>query len=257
MAGTDRTRRSAAGTPAPVVVLVEPQLGENIGAAARAMLNFGLTGLRLVRPRGEWPNYKALNTASGAESVLERAALFDTAAAAVADLQYLLAATARARDMTKPTVTPREAARHLRRAVEQGRRTGVLFGPERAGLRNEDVVRADATMLIPANPAYSSLNLAQAVLLTGYEWFQAGADEPQAAKSYRKGAKPATKAELQAFFDHLEGELDACGFLYPPDRRPHMVRSIRNIFARAALTDRELRTLRGIVAGLAARGRDR
>ena len=255
MSGTDRTRKSAAGPGAPVVILVEPQLGENIGAAARAMLNFGLTELRLVRPRGAWPNHKALNTASGAESVLEAAALFETTAEAVGDLNYALAATARPRDMIKPTVTPNEAALQLRRGAGQGQKAGILFGPERAGLHNDDVVRADAVLLVPANPAYSSLNLAQAVLLFGYEWFRAGVDEPQVAKSYRKGAKPAVKEEIEAFFDHLERELDACGFLYPPDKRPRMVRSIRNIFTRATLTDQEVRTLRGIISGLTMRGR--
>lgn len=237
---------------APVIILIEAQLGENIGAAARAMLNFGLTRMRLVRPRGAWPNQKALNTASGAESVLESAVLFDTTEDAIADLGYLLAATARIRDMIKPVVSPRQAAGQLRLRAGQGVAAGILFGPERAGLDNDDVALADALLIVPTSPVHTSINLAQAVLLTGYEWFQAGGPETPAEVT-RKGAQPASKAEMGDLFDHLETELDACNFLFPPERRPRMVRNIRNIFTRASLTDQEVRTLRGIINGLTGR----
>ncbi len=250
MSGTDRTREaSEAGEDAPVIVLVQPQLGENIGAAARAMLNFGLTRMRLVSPRDAWPNHKALNTASGAESVIEQAEIFDSTKDAIADLLHVYAATARVRDMVKPVLTPCETAASIRGHGAGGEATGIMFGRERSGLDNDDVALAEALMIVPANPAYSSINLAQAVLLLAYEWFQAGAPEPRGALA-RKGSSPATAEEVQHMFDHLESELDACGFLKPPDKRPRMVRNIRNIFTRADLTDQEVRTLRGIISGL-------
>ena len=260
MAGTDRSRLAvaAADTQAPAVVLVEPQLGENIGAAARAMLNFGLTDLRLVAPRGDWPNQKAINTASGAEAVLGEAGLFPTAEAAIGDIRHVFATTARVRDMVKPVLTPRAAARRLRDYRSAGERSALLFGREKSGLDNDDAARAEALVIVPANPAYSSINLAQAVLLIGYEWFQADpALEAGADRLTRKGAQAATQQEMQDLFSHLEAELDDCGFLYPPDKRPRMVRNIRNIFTRAELTDQEVRTLRGIIAGLSGAVRDR
>jgi tRNA/rRNA methyltransferase len=268
MAGTDRRLQStsaaagtkaAAGTEAaagsenrqPVIVLVEPQLGENIGAAARAMLNFGLTEMRIVNPRDGWPNHTALNTASGAESVLHDARVFDDFDAAIDDLTYLVAATARTRDMVKPVDTPRGTATRLRQACARGERCGVLFGRERSGLDNDQVSRADSLLFVPTNPGYSSINIAQAVLLMGYEWFQSGdAAAADLADLTRKGSRPATKQELRLFQEHLEAELDACGFLRPLEKRPNMVRNIRNIFARGNLTDQEVRTLRGIVVGL-------
>ena len=256
MAGTDRSRRavSAADSHSPAIVLVEPQLGENIGAAARAMLNFGLTDLRLVAPRGDWPNRKAIATASGAEAVLSETKLFPSTEAAIGDIRHVFATTARVRDMVKPVLTPRAAARRLRDCTAAGERAALLFGREKSGLHNDDAARAEALVIVPANPAYSSINLAQAVLLIGYEWFQADpALEDGAGRLTRKGAQAATQREIQDLFDHLESELDACGFLYPPDKRPRMVRNIRNIFTRAELTDQEVRTLRGIVVGLTGR----
>ena len=264
MAGTDRSRTAisapeggAPGGGAPAVVLVEPQLGENIGAAARAMLNFGLTEMRLVAPRGAWPNHQAINTASGADGVLDDAKVFDTTEAAIGDFAHVLATTARVRDMIKPVLSPREAATRLRGYQANGERSALLFGRERSGLENDDVARAEAVVIVPANPAYSSINLAQAVLLTAYEWFQAGtsgngaeASESGDRRLTRKGAEPASHAEIQGLFAHLEAELDACGFLHPPAKRPRMVRNIRNIFTRADLTDQEVRTLRGIIVGL-------
>ena len=256
MAGTDRSVRAvaAADPNGPIVVLVKPQLGENVGAAARAMLNFGLTEMRLVAPRGDWPNQKAINTASGADAVLADARLFETTAAALGDVAHVLATTARVRDMVKPVLNPNEAAARMREYRIRGERTALLFGREKSGLDNEDAALAEALVIVPANPAYASINLAQAVLLVAYEWHQAGAAVPPAeGRLMRKGARAASQAEIQDLFDHLETELDACGFLYPPAKRPRMVRNIRNIFTRAELTDQEVRTLRGIIVGLIGR----
>jgi tRNA/rRNA methyltransferase len=216
------------------------------------MLNCGLTDLRLVRPREDWPNEWAVKAASGADLVLEHTRVFDTTEAAVADLAHLYAATVRPRDMVKPVVTPRLAAAEMRRFAGADEACGVLFGPERSGLVNDDVALADTMLSMPLNPAFASLNLAQAVLLVGYEWYQA--DQPAAARALRRGpARAASKAELLNFFERLERALDACGFFHVPEMRPVMVRSIRNIFQRADLTDREVQTLHGILSGLARR----
>ncbi len=247
MAGTDRTRAQSLGGPA--IVLVRPQLGENVGTAARAMLNFGLDDLRLVRPRDGWPNVKAVSAAAGATEVLDAVRLFDTTAEAVADLRHVFATTARSRDMLKPVVTPRRAAADMRRWRAAGEPCGVLFGRERSGLDNDDVALADAAVTVPINPAYGSLNLAQAVLLIGYEWLQAGVDAPEETMPEGR-TRPATRGELETFFAHLERELDACGFLRNKEKRPRMVRNIRNLFVRAGLMEQEVQTLHGIVAEL-------
>ena len=247
MAGTDKTRQGIEGGPA--VILVDPQLGENIGMCARAMLNCGLTELRLVRPRDGWPNEAAVKAASGADGILAEARLFETTAAAVADLQRVYATTARLRDMEKPLLTPRAAAAELRAAEVGGERAGVLFGPERAGLVNDDVALADAAINVPLNPAFSSLNLAQSVLLIGYEWFQAAVEAPP-ARLTRPGTETASKAELVNFFGRLEQALDETGFLVPVEKRPVMVRNIRNLFTRAELTAQEVQTLHGILSAL-------
>ena len=253
MAGTDKTKDSVEGGPA--VILVDPQLGENIGMCARAMLNCGLTELRLVRPRDSWPNEAAVSAASGADGILAEARLFDTTAEALADLQLVLATTARLRDMEKRLLTPRAAATELRAAQAAGTAAGVLFGPERAGLVNDDVALADAAISVPLNPSFSSLNLAQSVLLIGYEWYQAGVEElPE--RLTRAGTAPAGKAELLNFFERLELALDETGFLRPVEKRPVMVRNIRNLFARAELTEQEVQTLHGIVSALRKGSRD-
>lgn len=255
MAGTDQTRRDMARQEvAPAVILVEPQLGENIGTASRAMLNFGLSDLRLVAPRDGWPNERARAASSGADIVIDGARVFATAGEAVADLDYVIATTARPRDMVKPVLTPETAAAKLRGVMSgnEGRRAGILFGPERTGLTNDDVALADAVLMVPVNPAFASLNLAQAVLLVGYEWFKAGDATPPEQLDYQQ-TRPATKQELLGFFEHLEGELDRFGFLRPPEKRPSMVRNIRNMFQRAGLTEQEVRTLRGVVASLTRR----
>lgn len=255
MAGTDYRRAIVTGGPA--VILVEPQLGENIGTAARAMFNCGLTDLRLVKPRDGWPSEKARSAASGADPVLDQAQLHPSLEDAVGDLQHVYATTARDRDMVKRVVTPRQAAAEMRALMGQGRACGLLFGPERMGLLNDHLALADTVITVPLNPAFSSLNLAQAVLLVGYEWFTA-ADATPAAELQTGDSEPATKEELQRFFEHLEEELDRNGFLRNIEKRPSMVRNIRNLFQRAQCTEQELRTLHGVITSFAGpRGRDR
>lgn len=239
----------AGSRPGPAIVLVTPQLGENIGTAARAMLNFGLEDLRLVRPRDGWPNAKAVTAAKGAISVLDRVRLHDTVAEAVADLHHVYATTARHRFMLKPVVTPRQAAQDMRQAAAKAERSGVLFGPERTGLTNDEVALADTVLMVPINPAFTSLNLAQAVLVIAYEWFQAGGEVPEHRVPPGR-TRPATKAELENFFRRLERELVACGFLNNDDKRPSMMRNIRAMFLRAGLFEQEVRTLHGMVTEL-------
>ncbi len=245
--------KSEAGNGGPAIVLVEPQLPENIGMVARAMLNNELYDLRLVRPRDGWPNKKAYPPASGADAVLDKAHVFDTTAAAIADLGHVFATTARARDMSKDVMTPRRAADEMRKNEKANIKCGVLYGKEAWGLNNDDVALADSILMVPLNPAFSSLNLAQAVLLTGYEWFQSGLtghDENDVVYEIRNDTRPATKEELIGFFEHLESELDSCGFLRIEGKRPNMVRNLRNLFGRARMTEQEVRTMRGVVACL-------
>lgn len=230
----------------PAIILVRPQLSENIGTAARAMLNCGLTDLRLVAPREDWLQDRAFAAASGADLVLLKAKAFDSTADAIADLHRVFASTARNRFMVKPVETPRQAAASIRGAAAAGQNCGILFGPERTGLENDDLSLADTVLSVPLNPDYSSLNLAQCVLLVAYEWFQAAL--PETGATMTKGAGDlATKEKLHGFFDHLERELDSCGFLRVADKRPVMVRNIRNMFQRAGLTGQEVQTLHGIV----------
>lgn len=253
MAGTDSTLDATYVPPegAPAIILVQPQLGENIGMCCRAMLNNGLHDLRLVRPRDGWPSDKARAAASGADEVVDNARVFDTTAEAVADLQRVFAATARPRDSVQTVVTPRQAAPGIHAATRDGVKSGVLFGPEAKGLANDDVVLADAILAVPLNPAFKSLNLAQAVFCVGYEWYQAGLDmEAWQVTASTRVAVPATKQELLHMFEHLESELDDCGFLRPPEKRPAMVLNIRTMFQRAQLTDQEVRTMRGVISGL-------
>jgi tRNA/rRNA methyltransferase len=249
MAGTDKRKVSAATQFAPAVILVNPQLGQNIGTSARAMLNCGLTDLRLVAPRDPWPNDQAITAASGADRVLDAARLFGDTEKAIADLQVVYATTARDRYMVKPIYTAREAAKEMRARAAEGLRIGVLFGPERAGLENDDLALADALIRIPLNPGFSSLNLAQSVLLVGYEWFMAADATPGRQDNYG-WSPPADKEQLLNFFRILERELIECGFLRNEEKRPSMVRNIRNMFQRAALSEQELRTLHGMIACL-------
>lgn len=250
MAGTDSTKRGKhSKLTGPAVILVEPQLGENIGFAARAMLNCGLGELRLVRPRDGWPNPKASAAASGADPVVESARLFESVEAAIADLQRLYAASARPREMVKPVVTPHRAAHEMRAAIAKGERVGILFGPERMGLTNDQLALADAHLYVPLNPAFASLNLGQAVLIVGYEWWQAAGDFPERRTPTGRSAR-ASRAELVALFEHLERELDACGFLRNREKRPSVARNLRNMLGRAELTSQEVRTVRGVIASL-------
>ena len=240
----------------PTVILVEPQLGENIGTAARAMLNFGLTDMRIVNPRDGWPSEKARTSSSGADLVIDNVQVFDTTEEAVADLQILYATTARPRDMFKREATPREAATEMREALQAGNRTGILFGAERHGLSNADITLAQTIISIPVNPAYASLNLAQAVLLVANEWFQSASVEKidHVGGRARVGTKDdeplASGEDMVHLFNHLESELDAAGFLRPPEKRPTMVNNLRNIFQRAELREQEVRTLRGVIKSL-------
>jgi tRNA/rRNA methyltransferase len=244
VAGTDHKKPTVTGGPA--IVLVEPQLGENIGTAARAMANCGLDDLRLVRPRDGWPSDKAVAAASGADSVLDKARLYPSIAAAIADLRHVYASTARDRYMVKREVTPRRAAEEMRELMARNEPCGILFGPERTGLVNDDIARADTVITVPLNPAFSSLNLAQAVLIIGYEWFIAKT-EPRPELLHTGHSRPARKEELLRFFDHFEEALFESGFLRHPDKRPSMTRNLRNLFQRAGCTEQELRTLHGVI----------
>jgi len=251
MAGTDSSRRDANGPDAgPVFVLVRPQLGENIGTAARAMAKFGLAEMRIVAPRDGWPSDRARSAASGADRVVDAAALYDSTEDAVADLTLVLATTARPRGMVKPVETPASATRAMAAARAGGGRAGVLFGPERPGLSNDEVALADAILSVPVNPAFASLNLAQAVLLVGYEWHLAGDATP--AESLEVGGQPpATQDEVEAMLAHLVGELDAADYFRADHMRPTIVQNLRALLRRARPTEQEVRSLHGVVSALA------
>jgi tRNA/rRNA methyltransferase len=233
--------------PAPAVILVEPQLAENIGMAARAMANFGLSDLRLVAPRDGWPKKGARAAASGAAHVLDGAKLYASVRDAIADLRFVLATTRRARGQMKRVLTPDEALPDLRRRIEAGEAVGILFGRERAGLENDEISLADAVMTFPVDPAFGSVNLAQAVLLVAYEWARAAGAAPP---SRDRRTPPASREMVVSFFEYLEAELDAVKF-YPPDKKPIMARNMRDIFHRLELTEQDVRTLRGAVRALA------
>jgi tRNA/rRNA methyltransferase len=242
-----------AGRPGPAIILVEPQLGQNIGTAARAMANFGLTELRLVNPRDGWPNEEAIKAASGAAWVIEGARLFSSVEEAIADLGLVYATSARLREMAKPVVGPAQAAPELRRRIEAGERAGILFGRERTGLDNDEVALADAVLTYPVDPRFASLNLAQAVLLMGYEWFKVSGAEITTRGPAPEEMPLAPKAEVMGLFEHLEQELDAAGFFRPPEKRHRMIHNLRSLFLRASLTSQDIRTLRGIIVALTGR----
>ncbi len=267
---TNQTNDAGDATPAdcrsaavPSIILVEPQLGENIGAAVRAMANFGLSDLRLVNPRDGWPNAKAAASASGADRVIREARLFDSTEAAVADLHYLCATTARSRDVIKPVFTPETATAEMVSRIGAGQECGIVFGREKSGLNNDQLALCDIIVTAPVNPYFASINLAQCVLLMGYEWArqnQAGGlgretefDGPAREGLQMHRTRPATRAEIVGFFEHLETELDKSGFLWPPEKRPVMVRNLRNLFNRMSASEQEVRTLRGIVSSLSKR----
>jgi tRNA/rRNA methyltransferase len=252
-AGTDRTKPWLGGGPA--VILVRPQLAVNIGMCARAMANFGLDDLRLVNPRQGWPRsdeYRevAYSAAAGATELLDAARVFPTAEAAVGDLNAVYATTARERGQMKAVLTPSVAMAAT--AAAAGEKRGVLFGPERTGLTNDEVALADSIITFPSSPAYASLNLSQAVLICGYEWFKAArGDKPPPSTIPRAVAQPAQREMLLAFFDYLETRLDENGFFRPVTKKPGMRRNLRNIFHRMELTQQDVRTLWGAVVRLA------
>ncbi|MDP0929591.1 RNA methyltransferase [Paracoccus onubensis] len=236
----------------PVIILVRPQMGENIGAAARAMLNFGLTEMRLVAPRDGWPNPKAVAMASGAAGqVLDRARIYPTLAEAMEGVDFAFATTARGRELSKPVHTPKSAMEKAR--AHQGR-VAVIFGPERAGLENEDVARANAIVTVPVNPDFPSLNLAQAVLLMGYEW---GRDdlppEPSPHARRERAEMLADRVEIERLGDHYEEKLAEAGFFFPETKAANMRMNLRNMWARLVLTRGDIRILHGILRQLTRR----
>ena len=233
------------GALPPVIVLVRPQLGQNIGKAARAMLNFGLTELRLVAPRDGWPNPEAGPAASGADLVLEQAKLFDTTAEAVADCSVVFASTVRRRDLAVPVVGPEEMAAMIRSG---GGRSAILFGPERSGLETDDVALASHIVTVPINPVFGSLNLAQAVILLAYEWSRGEALAQPTAKDIEP---PAPMGELENFLGQLTRDLDSSGYFFPPERTQATLHTIRTIFTKAGWSSRELNAVRGILKALA------
>jgi TrmH family RNA methyltransferase len=234
----------------PVVILVRPQLADNIGAVARAMANGGLFHLRLVSPRDGWPQERAWRMASGADRLLDAATVHETVADAVADLHHVYATCPRPRHIVKPVLTARGAAAEIRVVTARDLRVGLLFGPERAGLDNDDMACADALVRFPLDPQFMSLNLAQAVLVMAYEWWTAE-DQTLPRTLMTNETRIATKGELENFLGHLTHELDECGFLKNLPKRPGMVRNIRHFFQRGEVTEQELRTLHGIVTELA------
>jgi tRNA/rRNA methyltransferase len=230
----------------PAFVLVRPQMGENIGAAARAMWNFGLDAMRVVGPRDGWPNKRAVALASGAGRILDRAGIFEDVPAALSDRTYVYATTARERGMTKPVVTPERAMAEARAMIAAGGRVAVLFGPERAGLENADIARADAIVSVPVNPEFPSLNLAQCVLLCAYEWRRQTVGTPQAAMAMAR-TDFATNAEVAALGDHFEARLEAAGFFFPPEKAAGMKLNLRNLWSRLPLTRADVQTLHGML----------
>jgi tRNA/rRNA methyltransferase len=248
------------GGDAPVVILVRPQLADNIGMVARAMANFGLEDLRLVDPRDGWPNEKARIAASGANFVIDGAHASASLDGALTGLNWVCATTARQRDLAKPVLTPEQAVGEMRRRLADGQRCGIMFGPERNGLETEEVANADAVVMAPVSSNFASLNLAQAVLLVSYEWMkQSGAGSIGRVTTYEealqpgprtRGSPPASKEELLAFFEHIERELEQNGFFNPPEKRPSMVQNMRTMFTRMGATEQEIRTLRGIIKAL-------
>ncbi|MBQ1500720.1 MAG: RNA methyltransferase [Sphingomonas sp.] len=242
---------SRAVAPSPVIVLVRPQLGENIGKAARAMLNFGLVDLRLVAPRDGWPNPGAGPAASGADLVLERAEVFETVADAVADCAHVYATTVRKRGVSKPVVTPEEAAREIHR--EEGR-SAILFGPERSGLETDDVAVARTIVTVPINPEFGSLNLAQAVILVAYEWSKG---VRLAQPTQEELDPPAAQDELDGMIGQLDAMLEESGYYFPPDRVPSTKRTLRTLLTKPAWSSQELRTLRGVLSALEGKKRHR
>ena len=239
-------------TDQPAFVLVRPQMGENIGAAARAMLNFGLDRMRLVAPRDGWPNPKAVAMASGAGRLLDHAGLYETTADAIADCTYVYATTARPRGLTKPVVTPKHAMTEARDRIAAGQPVAVLFGPERAGLENDDIARANAIISVPVNPEFFSLNLAQCVLLTAYEW-RLAIEAPEAQRTDFAKTDPASQIEIEKLAEHYESRLDTAGFFFPETKAEGMKLNLRNLWSRLPLTRADVQMLHGALRQLVRR----
>ncbi|THH39202.1 RNA methyltransferase [Aliishimia ponticola] len=236
-------------TQNPGTILVRPQMGENIGAAARAMLNFGLDHMRIVAPRDGWPNPAAVAMASGAGRVLDAALLCDDLPAALGDFHFVFATTARPRDMTTPVYSPEAAMRLAAEKIAAGQRVGIMFGPERAGLENDDIARANAIITVPVNPEYPSLNLAQCVLLVGYEWRRA-TQEITAVEPSMPGTEPATAQEIAHLADHYEDRLEEAGFFFPAHKAQAMKLKLRNMWSSFPMTAQDVRMFHGMMRQL-------
>ncbi|MFN3364540.1 MAG: RNA methyltransferase [Allorhizobium sp.] len=248
MAGTNSERVMLAEGPA--VILVEPQLGENIGMVARAMANFGLVELRLVNPRDGWPSDKARAAASKADHVIDGTVVYDTLEEAIADLNFVYATTARSRDGFKPVRSPVTAAETLRAKFRTGEKTGILFGREKSGLSNEEVALADEIVTFPVNPAFASLNIAQAVLLMSYEWMKSGMEDVHGVPFDAPEQPAATKEQVIGLFEHLEEALDARNYFHPPHKKARMIENLRAVFSRRAFTGPEIHVVRGVISSL-------
>ncbi|MBC6437144.1 MAG: RNA methyltransferase [Rhodobacteraceae bacterium] len=241
----------------PVFILVRPQMGKNIGASARAMWNFGLRWMRIVDPRDGWPNARAVALASGAGRLLDDAVLFQSVPQAIADCSYIFATTARHRGLTRSIVTPEHAMQQARAIHAGGGKVGVLFGPECAGLENEDMIRADATISVPVNPECPSLNLAQCVVLVAYEWRRSGDGMPPPDVMEMAGTEFATRLEVEKLGDHYEARLAEAGFFFPETKASGMKVNLRNMWARLPLTHTDVQTLHGILRQMVRQARTR
>lgn len=233
-------------TPQPVMVLVRPQMGENIGGAARAMWNFGLDRMRIVNPRDGWPNQKAIAMSSGAGRLLDEAQICGSTADAVADSTYVFATTARSRDLTVPVMTPEHAMQIAREKIQSGQKVAVLYGPERAGLENDDIALANAVINVPVNPEYASLNLAQCVLLTAYEWMR-GATSAEPERMSMAGSDWASQGDVEALARHFEDRLDEAGFFFPEPKAEGMKINLRNMWSRFPMTRADIQMLHGMM----------
>lgn len=234
----------------PAFILVRPQMGENIGAAARAMLNFGLTRMRIVDPRDGWPNPRANAVASGAGRVLDLAGIFPDVGAAVADCDFVFATTARSRELVKEVVTPERAMAMAREMAAMGRKVGFLFGPERAGLENDDITHANAIVTVPVNPEFYSLNLGQAALLLAYEWGRQGSEVPPSVMEFAR-TEPATREDVARLAGHFEERLEAAGFFHPETKAAGMKLNLRNMWGRLGLMKAEVQTFHGMLRQIA------
>lgn len=232
--------------PQPAFVLVRPQMGENIGAAARAMWNFGLDRMRLVAPRDGWPNQRAVAMSSGAGRLLDEAGLYDDVAGAVGDCSFVFATTARQRGLTKPVMSPERAMQLAAEKIAAGEKVAVLFGPERAGLENDDVARANAIISVPVNPEFASLNLGQCVLLTAYEWRRQVAEITHETVEMAR-ADWASGIEMEKLAEHYEDRLEQAGFFFPPEKAENMKMNLRNLWSRMRLTRADVQMLHGVM----------